>query len=200
MANPLTIHQQTRVARALKNRPRDLAIWALSMCGLRSCEIASLTWKSIMNSSGEIADSGKIKRAGTKSRSGAREFDIVHEVREILTAWWIKTPYRDVDAPIAVRTSGHKARLGTALSDNAVAQLLGRLYDDLGFVGCSSHSGRVTWTTEQLNDGANPRYVQKVGGWSSLETMQVYWRTDRAAREKSMAITSAQFTAIAQRR
>ena len=61
-----------------------------------------------------------------------------------------------------------------AFSANSLCILFRNLYAAAGFDGCSSHSGRRSLATTLCNKGVNIRLIQKIGGWSSLQSVTPY--------------------------
>jgi len=61
-------------------------------------------------------------------------------------------------------------------------------YKDLGFVGCSSHSGRRTFITNLAKKlsvvGGTLRDVQSLAGHSNLQTTQRYIEVDTDCQRK----------------
>ena len=66
----------------------------------------------------------------------------------------------------------------TSTSPQAIVNLFSRWYRDLGFSGCSSHSGRRTFITNAARKistvGGSLRDVQALAGHSNLSTTQRY--------------------------
>jgi integrase/recombinase XerD len=77
---------------------------------------------------------------------------------------------------------------GASLSANSVRNWFAELYWDLGFEGCSSHSGRRTFITgaakKIIQAGGSLRDVQELAGHSSLQTTQRYIQGDSEARRR----------------
>jgi integrase len=67
---------------------------------------------------------------------------------------------------------------GTGLSANVIAQWFLSLYRKLGYVGCSSHSGRRTFITTAARQigtvGGSLRDVQQMAGHQSLQMTAAY--------------------------
>ena len=57
---------------------------------------------------------------------------------------------------------------------NALTQLVKRLYDRVGVVGASSHSGRRTFITRLATSGVSVRVIAEAVGHSSIATTQRY--------------------------
>ncbi len=73
-------------------------------------------------------------------------------------------------------------------SAQAIVNMFKRWYDDLGLLGCSSHSGRRTFITNAAKKistvGGSLRDVQALAGHSSLAVTQRYIDGDSEARRK----------------
>ncbi len=71
---------------------------------------------------------------------------------------------------------------------NSIAHWFKRLYGNLGFDGCSSHSGRRTaitrWAKNTSKVGGSLKDVQDLAGHVSLATTQRYIQSDFAAKRK----------------
>ena len=71
-----------------------------------------------------------------------------------------------------------KTERTTRTSPQAIVNLFSRWYRDLGFSGCSSHSGRRTFITNAARKistvGGSLRDVQALAGHSNLSTTQRY--------------------------
>ena len=74
------------------------------------------------------------------------------------------------------------------MSPGAVQVWFHRLYQDLGFAGASSHSGRRTFITRTakkiVEAGGSLRDVQELAGHTSLSTTQRYIQGDTAAKRR----------------
>ena len=73
-------------------------------------------------------------------------------------------------------------------SPQAVVNMFKRWYEDIGLLGCSSHSGRRTFITNAARKistvGGSLRDVQMLAGHSSLAVTQRYIDGDSEARKK----------------
>jgi integrase/recombinase XerD len=70
--------------------------------------------------------------------------------------------------------------------------LFSRWYKELGFVGCSSHSGRRTFITNTAKKislvGGSMRDIQELAGHSSLQITQRYIEGDELAKQKVVGL------------
>ena len=167
---------------------RDRAMFLLSVkAGLRAIEIAGLRWSMVMDAEGNIADAIALENRASKGRRGGRIIPLHPDLRGALVA--------------LRRERGEEARPNrpvifserdSGLSANSVAVWFFRLYDGLGMVGCSSHSGRRTFLTKAARRvsevGGSLRDVQQLAGHANLATTALYIATDQDAQRKLVAL------------
>ena len=74
------------------------------------------------------------------------------------------------------------------MSAGTITMWFRNLYLNLGFDGCSSHSGRRTFITKAARKvsvvGGSLRDIQQMAGHSSLQTTQRYVEGDTVAKRK----------------
>lgn len=162
---------------------RNRAIFLLSIkAGLRAKEIASLTWDMVTTAEGEIGTAIHLRNVASKGSSGGRVIPLNRELRSAL---------------IELRQSGSLSRPSSFVvttertgrtSSQAVINMFSGWYRDLGFSGCSSHSGRRTFITNAARKistvGGSLRDVQALAGHSNLATTQRYIEADVAAQQR----------------
>jgi integrase/recombinase XerD len=160
---------------------RNRVIFLLSAkVGLRAKEIAGLTWMMVNDSQGEIGQTLCLLDSASKGKSG-RWIPLSDEVRQALIE------YRD---EVNQRVGTHVVRTERALSTSpqAIVNMFQRWYQHLGFVGCSSHSGRRTFITNAARKistvGGSLRDVQILAGHSNLRTTQRYIEPNPEAQVK----------------
>jgi integrase/recombinase XerD len=77
-------------------------------------------------------------------------------------------------------------------SAQVIVNLFSRWYGELGFVGCSSHSGRRTFITNTAKKislvGGSMRDIQELAGHSSLAITQRYIEGDERAKQKVVGL------------
>lgn len=151
--------------------------------GLRAVEISGLEWdRHILNSRGEVSNVIKITRDITK-KSKEREVPVSKNLRRTLEALRKERPgdIYVVHALYNRSADTQRARyLGRGQTDrNTIAQYLRRKYAAYGLNGCTSHSGRRTFTTNlarKADQDANLslRDVQELVGHVNIRTTQGY--------------------------
>ena len=160
---------------------RNRLIFLLSVkAGLRAKEIAHLTWWMTNNGSGEIAETLCLQDSASKGKSG-RVIPLHSDVRAALVEYRRKVVR--FAGPFVISTER-----GLSTSPQAVVNMLQRWYRHLGFVGCSSHSGRRTFITiaarKITSVGGSLKDVQILAGHSNLRTTQRYIEQDADAQRR----------------
>lgn len=163
----------------LRNGLRNQVIVLLSTrAGLRAKEIAALNWSMILDSDGEVGKCIHLTDAASKGKSG-RIIPLNRQLRDALINLYRME--RQKGSKWVIRTER-----SNKTSAQAVTNMFQRWYNDLGFIGCSSHSGRRTFITNAAKRismvGGSLRDVQQLAGHSSLHTTQRYIEGDSNAR------------------
>jgi integrase len=170
---------------------RDKTMFLLSVrAGLRAKEIAYLKWNMILTSDGEIGDAIHLTDTASKGLSG-RVIPLNKQLRanlmEMLPVARLEQKF-DPQSSYVITTerSAHT-------SPQAVVNMFKRWYEDIGLLGCSSHSGRRTFITNAARKistvGGSLRDVQMLAGHSSLAVTQRYIEGDSEARRKVVDLT-----------
>jgi integrase/recombinase XerD len=137
--------------------------------GLRAKEIAKLTWRMTNGSEGDIARVISLHDITSKGKSG-RSIPLSDEVRNALII------YRDTVPHAGPHVICTERSLET--SAQAIVNMFHRWYRHLGFVGCSSHSGRRTFITNAARKiskvGGSLKDVQELAGHANVRTTQRY--------------------------
>ena len=164
-----------------RNRERDIVMFLLSIrAGLRAKEIAGANWMMVLGSDGKVGDTLHLEDRVAKMKSG-RTIPIANDLRAALIALNTKRNPAPSDRIIySERREGMDAA--------TVAQRFFHLYRRLGFVGCSSHSGRRTFVTNAARKislvGGSLRDVQMLAGHADLTTTAGYIDADPEASRK----------------
>jgi integrase len=183
----LLTKQQLRIAlrRVAHNRypERDRVALLLSIkAGMRAGEIAKLTWPMVLTSDGRISDRIELHDRAAKKGSG-RTVPMHPEIRKALVRL-----RRVADNSEFVISSER----GRAMRPGSLVNWFRSLYRQLGFAGCSSHSGRRTFITHAARvvsrTGGSLRDVQLLAGHRSIEQTQRYIDGDTAAQRRLVAM------------
>ena len=165
---------------------RDQTVFLLSVrAGLRAKEIANLKWSMTLTPDGEVGDAIHLTNIASKGRSG-RVIPLNKQLRENLKQM-LSTAHQDrrfhpaLSYVVTTERSAHT-------SPQSVVNMFKRWYEDIGLLGCSSHSGRRTFITNAARKistvGGSLRDVQMLAGHSSLAVTQRYIDGDSEARKK----------------
>ena len=153
------------------NRNRVILLLSVK-AGLRAKEIASLTWDMATASDGEVGTAIHLTNDASKGRGGGRVIPLNRELRTALLN--LRQSHSRARRSPFVVTTERTART----SPQAIVNLFSRWYADLGFSGCSSHSGRRTFITNAARKistvGGSLWDIQMLAGHSNLSTTQRY--------------------------
>jgi len=184
----VTISEQKRffdLVKVLRHGRRNTVMALLSFkAGLRACEIAGLDWSMVCDASGRIGDTLDISEAIAKKGSG-RRIPCHPELQRAL---------RRLHAELGKPTRGpvcYSERGGHMTAKSVVNWFTAR-YRELGFEGCSSHSGRRTMMTMAARSlakvGGSLRDVQELAGHKNLSTTEGYIQGDRVIQRRLIGL------------
>jgi len=160
---------------------RNRTIILLSFkAGLRACEIAGLDWHMVLQPNGKLGDQIAIAARIAKNGSG-RYLPMHPELKAALRALHREQGFPLAGPVILSERGGHMA-------PRSIVNWFAEVYDQLGLIGCSSHSGRRTFitTTARLltRIGGSLRDVQELAGHRALTTTERYIEGDRDAQRR----------------
>ncbi len=163
---------------------RDRVIILLSVkAGLRACEIARLDWSMVLDARGQVASFIEVRDAIAKMRGG-RRVPLHDDLRRAL----IKLKSRRAVSGPVIRSAR-----GGSMQPNSIVNWFVALFDELGFEGCSSHSGRRTFITNAARNahraGCSLRDVQLIAGHKSIVVTQAYIDGQTLAQRRLVALT-----------
>jgi integrase len=180
---PAQLHALLRHVRKHSEPVRSRVIVLLSLkAGLRAAEIAKLEWSMVLDATGRVSDSIAIDDRIAKKGSG-RRIPMHADLRAALCGLHKRG---DSDGPIV------RSRRGGAMRPNSIVNWFVTLYAEIGFEGCSSHSGRRTFITQAARlthrAGGSLRDVQLLAGHRSIDTTQGYIDGDSHAQRRLIAL------------
>jgi integrase/recombinase XerD len=160
---------------------RNRVIFLLSLkAGLRAKEIASLTWEMITDADGEVGQAIHLQDKASKGRSGRiipMNGDVRSALQDLRRSVWAKPETFVISSERSPR-----------VSPQSIVNMFSRWYEVLGFLGCSSHSGRRTFITNTARKissvGGSIRDIQLLVGHTNLRTTQRYIEADVDAQKK----------------
>jgi integrase len=122
----------------------------------------------VVDAQGRIASHIELHDVAAKKRSG----------RTIPLHPDLMRPLRRLQKEQGAHGSVIRSERGQALRPSSVVNWFGRLYRELGFEGCTSHSGRRTFITNAarlvFKVGGSLRDVQQLAGHRSIEHTQAF--------------------------
>ncbi len=167
---------------------RDRVMFMLSLkAGLRSKEIAELTWSMVTDAAGIVADRIELPNRASKGKGGGRTIPLHPELQAALVVL-------HGSQGSAVRPGGHviHSERRSGMTAGSVTVWFHRLFAGLGYQGCSSHSGRRTFITKAakkiVEAGGSLRDVQQLAGHTNLGTTQRYIEGDSDAKRKVVSM------------
>jgi integrase/recombinase XerD len=135
--------------------------------GLRISECASLLVTDVVNDEGTVNDVIHLSVEQTKGSNSRRVF-VSKKAKSVLKR------YLQSDLSVIQHTYLFQTQKSKRFNTNALTQLVKRLYDRVGVVGASSHSGRRFFITKMSISGVSVRVIAEAVGHASIATTQRY--------------------------
>lgn len=149
---------------AARNR---IAIMLSYYAGLRVGEIAALKIADVFDADLNPKDQIQLKAAYTKGNK-ARVVFVSDKLKREIKSYLKTLPTINADKPFLL------TQKNTAFSPNTLCQLFGRLYQEAGIDGATSHSGRRSFITKLAHSGISPKVIMTLAGHQHLTTTQRY--------------------------
>lgn len=165
---------------------RNKIIFMLSYkAGLRAKEIASLNWLMVCDSEGQLSQEINLINKASKGKQSGRIIPL-HKDLAILLAELLaeqkKNDYFNLSDHIITTERDNKT------SPQVIVNFFYNLYKEIGFEGCSSHSGRRTFITTAAKNislaGGTLNDIRMLAGHSTLATTQRYIEYNTDAQKK----------------
>lgn len=169
---------------------RNRVIVLLSFkAGLRSKEIAMLTWAMVTDAEGTLTDAISLQNAASKGKHGGRVIPIHRDLSDALATLYKHEQEKERTSPDAFVVTLKKGSTEAKTRANSIQYLFNKdWFLELGFSGASSHSGRRSFITKAARKvsevGGSLRDVQALAGHSSIAITQRYVDTDPEAQRK----------------
>lgn len=164
-----------------RHAQRDYAMVLLSFkAGLRACEIAGLTWSMVVSANGRLSD--LIHVSNSIAKNGSPRRIPLHPDLRVTLIRLRRAHGQPRDGPVI------RSERGAHMTPRSVVNWFATTYAEVGFEGCSSHSGRRTFITRSARllakTGGSLRDIQELVGHRDLATTQRYIEGDRVAQRK----------------
>jgi len=164
---------------------RNKVMFWLSLHGLRAIEVHNLDWSMVTDSDGNVSNKIEITNKASKGDNGGRTVWLNDDLKCALISLLDESLFK---SGAVVRSERGNSRMGR----QSIVDFFQRHYSEIGFEGCSSHSGRRTFITRAARKisecGGSLRDIQKIVGHSALQNTQRYIEQDTAAQKKVMMV------------
>jgi integrase/recombinase XerD len=171
-AKVLNEQEFKRLLLAAKDSPHAVRNIAIIYCsfglGLRAKEIASLTIGDVSDKSYRLLDEICLTRAMTKGEKQRHAYLTNSKTRKALQDHLDTIADQPLGKPL-FRTV-RKSRF----TPNVLQKWFCELYQKAGITGASSHSGRRTFITRLIEQGADIKAVSRLAGHASIMTTAIY--------------------------
>ena len=151
-----------------RHAERNKAIILLThYCGMRVSEVASLLVSDVVSVDNNINDVIYLKANQTKGSKSRRVF-VSKKAKTALKR------YLQSDLSVIQQSYLFQTQKSERFNTTALIMLIKRLYERVGIIGASSHSGRRTFITKLATSGVSVRVIAEAVGHSSIATTQRY--------------------------
>jgi len=174
-----------------KDSPFALRNTAIIFCsfglGLRAKEIASLKISDVVDHQLKVLDEVNLTRNMTK---GDKQRHVYVTHKKITTALQEHIDHLQEQDAFSQLGWLFKTQRGSRFHPDVLQKWFRKLYDKAGLQGASSHSGRRTFITRLIEQGADIKAVSRLAGHASIVTTAIYVadNPERLKRISSLAI------------
>lgn len=190
MAKQAKTLSQTEIRKVLdyiatrKHSARNRALLMTTfLSGVRVGELASLRFKDVVDSEGNIRNEIRLLAENTKTNE-ARTVFVNEKLKKELAAYaTIYTP-KNINCKFF-----YSQKAGSdGFTANTLTQFFHYLYKRSGVDGASSHSGRRTFITNLANKGISVRVLASLAGHKSISTTQCYIDVNDDMKRKAVEL------------
>jgi integrase len=162
-----------------RHSKRNTLIFLLSVdAALRAKEIASLEWSMLTDASGALTDEIRLQDKASKGHSGG----VVFMSKRLKAALIGYTEGERLTGRVI------KSQRGKPMAAQVITNWFFRLYRELGYDGCSGHSGRRTaitrWARNIHQHGGSLAEVSRLARHSSISMTMKYIEVSEDACRK----------------
>ena len=177
------------IARDAQMPERNVAIIYCSFgLGLRAKEIAALKISDIFDNELNVLEEINLTRSMTKGEKQRHIYINNKKIIKALTEYI--TVRKDNDVLFNYNDWLFKTQRKQKFSPDVLQKWFRKLYDKTGIKSASSHSGRRTFITRLIEQGADIKAVSNLAGHASITTTAsyVYSNPDRLKRISNLAV------------
>jgi integrase/recombinase XerD len=157
------------VAKVGKFGTRNTALVYCSFgLGLRAKEIASLSIGDVADSNYQLLQELSLKRSMTKGEKQRHAYLTHKKIREVLQAHLNEVKHMPRSKAL------FQTQRQSRFTANTLQKWFKSLYDKAGIHGASSHSGRRTFITRLIEQGADIKAVSRLAGHANIVTTAIY--------------------------
>ena len=184
-AKTLTQAEIRRVLDYIATRKHSIRNRALLMItylsGMRVGEVASLRYKDVVDTEGNIRDEIRLSAEQTKGNE-ARIVFVSDKLKKELQN------YANTYTPVNTACKFIYSQKGNGYNANTLTQFYHHLYKRSGINGASSHSGRRTFITNLANKGISVRVLASLAGHKNISTTQCYIDVNDDMKRKAVEL------------
>ncbi len=166
-----------------KDSPFALRNVAMIYCsfglGLRVKEIASLTFKDVLDYDCTLLEEVNLKHAITKGEKQRHVYLSNSKVAAALAKYIQQVRHQEQDG-FNINASLFKTQRGNSFQPDVLQKWFRKLYDKAGITGASSHSGRRTFITRLIEQGTAIKTVSLLAGHTYIATTSKYAKENPA--------------------
>lgn len=164
-----------------KHSERNKAIYLLTRRAmLRIGEVAKLKLSDVVKKNGEMKEVITLRSDVTKGKKIRTAFINHPELQEALVKYLSGRPKYKSDYLFVSQKM-------TSFSPNSMARVMNKMYQEAGYDGASSHSGRRGGASALLKNGLDIVSLSKVLGHSSTSTTALYIQVDQDSLMSAVA-------------
>ena len=172
-AKVLTADELTRVIKlqaTSKHAMRNIALLYCSFAlGLRAKELAALRVEDVFNTATDaLVDVIQLKSAYTKGNKQRDAYLSNMKLRKAISDYLGERKPYSANEPLFL------SQKRGSFSPNTIQMLFARMYRQAGIEGASSHTGRRTFATRLIEQGADIKAVSTLMGHSSISMTAEY--------------------------
>lgn len=158
-----------------KDSPFSIRNIAIIFCsfglGLRAKEIASLKISDVVDAEFNVLDEVNLTRNMTK---GDKQRHVYVTHKKITAALQDHIDHLQEQGVLNQQSGLFKTQRGSRFHPDVLQKWFRKLYDKAGLQGASSHSGRRTFITRLIEQGADIKAVSRLAGHASIVTTAIY--------------------------